>query len=113
MNPESSIFLRPVHKLSMTPWPVHRFTRAQSAILKAQSKMPPSFIAHFNKWKGDEVVLLVVDHQVVKWLISQFERLAAKVRLGPGRHNLFSGTKILSNQTDPLLRVELNQKLGR
>jgi hypothetical protein len=75
--------------------------------------MQTPFIAHFNGWKGGEVILLVVDHEGVPGLISQFERLAAEAppESGPAQFVLGDGNPVESDGRC-LLRVELNQHLN-
>jgi hypothetical protein len=69
--------------------------------------MPTSFIAHFDAWKDGETILLVVDHEGVQWLISQFERLATEV---PPAHFVLGDGNPVESDGHCLLHVKFNQR---
>jgi hypothetical protein len=72
--------------------------------------MQKPFIAHFDGWKGGEVILLVVDLEGVDWLMSKFEYLVAE---GADESNAMQLVLGDSNPVESdgrcLVRVELNQ----
>lgn len=56
------------------------------------------FIAHLKEWKGGEVLLLVTDQEGVRWLASQFERLAsASLQSVPPQFVLGDGNPVESD----------------
>jgi len=38
------------------------------------------FIAHFDLWKGGEVLLILVDDEITQWLMARFEQLTDSAR---------------------------------
>ena len=71
--------------------------------------METPFIAHFEGWKGGRVILILVDHEGLEWLISQFERIAS-IESGLQQLVLGDGHPVESDVL--LLTIDLGERNG-